>query len=102
SRTVGLLAQEREWRELPAQLASAQQGASQIEATRNRQAARQVALERERATTMASLDEVARRVRSRSQERDVLARAAERLDQQVKWQEALVRQTQSELGALQE
>lgn len=101
-RTLGLLAQEREWRELPAQLAAAQQRAAQVEATRNREAARQVTLERERATVMTALDEVARRVRSRSQERDVLARAAERLDQQIKWQEALVRQTQSELDALHE
>ena len=98
--TLGLLAREREWRDLPAQLAAAQQRVSNIEAARGRQAARQAALERERATILSGLDEVARRVRSRSQERDVLGRAAERLDQQIKWQEALVKQTQAELDAL--
>lgn len=98
--TPGLLTREREWRELPAQLAAAQQRVSQIEAMRGREAVHQAALERERATILSNLDEVARRARSRSQERDVLARAAERLDQQIKWQEALVRQAQSELEAL--
>jgi chromosome segregation protein len=98
--TLGLLAREREWRVLPDQLAAAQQRVSNIEAARGREAARQAALERERATILSGLDEVARRVRSRSQERDVLGRAAERLDQQIKWQEALVKQTQAELDAL--
>jgi chromosome segregation protein len=61
---------------------------------------RQTALERERATILSGLDEPARRIRSRTQERDVLARAADRLDQQIKWQAALVKQAQSELDAL--
>ena len=100
--TLGLLAREREWRGLPGQLAAAQQRSSRIEAMRDHEVARQVTLERERATTLASLDELARRVRSRSQERDVLTRAAERLDQQIRWQEALTQQTQSELEALSE
>jgi chromosome segregation protein len=99
---AGLLTREREWRELPAQLAAAQQRATQIETARDHEAKHQADLEREQAALLKSADDLAKRARSRTQERDVLVRAAERLDQQINWQAALVKQTQGELGAVAE
>ncbi len=98
--STGLLSREREWRELASQVAAAHQRTAQVEAARDHEAARQTALERERAGILKSLDELSRHTRSRTQERDVLARAAERLDQQITWQTTLVKQTQSELDQL--
>jgi chromosome segregation protein len=97
---VGLLTREREWRELPAQLAAAGLRASHIETARDREARHQADLERERAALLKSVDDLGKRARSRTQEREVLARAAERLDQQINWQAALVKQTQTELDAV--
>jgi chromosome segregation protein len=98
--STGLLSREREWRELASQVAAAQQHTAQVEAARDREAGRQAMLERERAGILRSLDELSRHTRSRTQERDVLARAAERLDQQITWQTTLIQQTQSELDQL--
>jgi chromosome segregation protein len=97
---AGLLSREREWRELPAQMAVAQQHASRIEAASDHEAAQQSALERDRAAIQRNVDDLGKRVRSRTQERDVLARAAERLDQQIAFQARLIQQSQSEIDSL--
>jgi len=99
---TGLLAREREWRELPAQMAVAQQRVAQLEAAYDHQVARQTALERERSAILSSLDDLSKRIRSRTQERDVLTRAAERLDQQIAFQVKLIQQSQSEIDTLTE
>jgi chromosome segregation protein len=97
---IGLLTREREWRELPAQIAVAQQRASQLEAASDHEAKRQADLERERAALLKNMDDLGKRARSRTQERDVLTRAAERLDQQIAFQVRLIQQSQSEIDSL--
>ena len=96
--STGLLSREREWRELASQLAAAQ---AARRANRSGARPRGCTSGRARTRTRRHPQEhwtsLRKHARSRTQERDVLARAAERLDQQINWQATLVKQTQCEL-----
>ncbi len=97
----GLLTREREWRELPAQLALAEKHSAEIQAQLDREAAQQLKLMNQQTALAQAAEELNNQSRQRSSERDTLARAAERLGEQIKWEGERINQLESDLGGVQ-
>jgi chromosome segregation protein len=97
----GLLAREREWRALPAQLAAAQKHAVELQMRRDHEAAHQLELVNQQTALRRATDELAGQIRQRITERETLRRTAERLEQQTKWETNRIAQLQTEFESVQ-
>ncbi|MBN1889899.1 MAG: chromosome segregation protein SMC [Thermoflexales bacterium] len=100
SRGSSLLAREREWRGLPAQLSAAERQAADIQARRDHEAAHQLELGQRQADLARTAGELDQKRRARQDERDAMARAAERLEGQIGWEGEQIGRIQAELQAL--
>ncbi len=98
----GILAREREWRELPQHLAEAQKLRADLEKKSQAEEVRQRRLLENLATLEKTGNEIKARERARQEKLAAQERQADLLDQEMGWRQAIEKQLKSEMGALDE